>query len=240
MTDILIYAGGTAALVLFIIICAAAFRKSGNDDTDEMSGTEFEEYAAELLHRNGIEVLEITKGSGGFGADIIAVLEGERTAVQCKRYSRPIGVKAVQEAVAAMPYYKCTRAAVITNSTYTKAAVELAAESGVVLWDKEDVARFEAAISHKNKDIAPTAKTALRFHRLEQGEKCDEPVEIRIGKETCTLPPHRMTIVTAEGECVITMGKGLKKRTIFLSTTGGTRDFAAGYYKKTIFLEEIR
>lgn len=239
MTDILIYVCGGAAIVLFIIICAAVFRKSGDSGIDEMSGTEFEEYAAEILHRSGIEVLELTKGSGDFGADIIVILEGERTAVQCKRYSRPIGIKAVQEAVAAMPYYKCTRAAVITSSTFTKAAIELAAESGVVLWDREDVARFEeSAVGHK-KGSTPAAKVTLRFHRLEHGEKCDEPLTIRIDKEPYTLPPHKMTIITADKACVVTLGKGLKKRTIEL-TEGGTLDIVVGFYKKSVFLEEIR
>ncbi len=237
MNDILVYVGAAAAVVLFIIMCVAAFRKSGNNNVDEMSGTEFEEYAAEILHRNGIEVLELTKGSGDFGADIIVVLEGERTAVQCKRYSRPIGVKAVQEAAASMSYYKCTRAAVITNSTFTKAAIELAAESGVVLWDGNDVALFEE--NAKGQGKAPAAKTTLRFHRLEHGENCDLPLTIRINKEEYTLPPHKMTIVTAERECVITMGRGIKKRTLTL-TEGGTVDIVAGFYKKSVFLEEIR
>lgn len=240
MTDIFIYIASGAALLLFIVICALAFRKNSESGIDEMSGIEFEEFAADLLHRNGIEVLELTKGSGDFGADIIVLLEGERTAVQCKRYSRPIGVKAVQEAISAMSYYKCTRAAVITNSTFTRAAAELAAESGVILWDKDDVAEFTENAKTKGKGVAPKRKTTLRFHRLEQGQGCDEDITIRIDGGEYILPPHKMTVVTAENNCVVTIGRGLKKRTLQLTDGGGTRDFAVGIYKKSVFLEEIR
>ncbi len=240
MADIFTYIGAGSALLLFIVICALVFGKSGGSDIDEMSGTEFEEYAAEILHRNGIEVLELTKGSGDFGADIIVLLEGERTAVQCKRYSRPIGVKAVQEAISAMSYYKCPKAAVITNSVFTKAATQLAAESGVILWDKNDVAEFSENARTKGKGVAPKGKTTLRFHRLEQGQGCDEEITIRIDGGEYTLPPHKMTIVTTDKNCAVTMGQGFKKRTLHLTAEGSTRDFAVGFYKKTVFLEEIR
>ena len=140
-----------------------------------------------------------------------------------------------------MPYYKCTRAAVITNSSFTKAAIELAAESGVILWGGNDVSAFEESARGKVRGVAPKTKSTLRFHRLEQGENCDEPLTIRIDKEEYILVPHKMTIVTAEeGNCSIVIGQGFRKRTVSLSLNGDTRDFAVGYYKKSIFLEEIR
>jgi HJR/Mrr/RecB family endonuclease len=72
-----------------------------------------------------------------FGGDIIA--RGfllSKIVVQCKHYSKPVGVRAVQEAAAARSYYNASRAAVATNSTFTKQAKELAHRCGVSLWER--------------------------------------------------------------------------------------------------------
>ena len=53
--------------------------------------------------------------------------------MQCKYYSAPVGLGAVQEAVAGKAMYGCNAAMVVTNSTFTKAAEELAVQNGVVL-----------------------------------------------------------------------------------------------------------
>ena len=51
---------------------------------DEMEGHDFEYYCADLLRYNGYEDVEVTKGSGDFGVDIL-MSKGEVTyAVQCK------------------------------------------------------------------------------------------------------------------------------------------------------------
>lgn len=235
--DNLLYIGAGALLIIFIIVCAFAFRKSGGEDIDEMSGTEFEDFAAEILHRSGIEVLELTKESGDFGADIIVMLEGERTAVQCKRYARPIGVKAVQEAVSAKDYYKCTRAAVITNSTFTRQARELAAESNVILWDREDVYNFMNTAAGKSQR---RSHGTLKFCRLKEGAESGEPLTIYINGEAETLLPYKSTILTADtGRCTICIKHGMRKAAVTVELGAETRTFAVGIYKNRPFLEEI-
>ena len=241
--DNYIYIGAGALVFLIIIVCAVVFRKSGDsDDIDEMSGTEFEDFMAEILHRSGIEVLELTKASGDFGADIIVNYEGERTAVQCKRYSRPIGVKAVQEAISSMSYYKCTKAAVITNSTFTRQAEELAAESGVILWDRNDVLNFMEQAESRNGRNAPKRKsyTTLRFHRLISPEEQGGTLTVYINKEEYEILPEKTTVITAEtGECRIYIKYGMKKAELNMVLSEGARNFAAGIYKNKPFLEEI-
>ena len=101
---------------------------------NDMSGIEYEQYVAKRLKIEGFRRISMTPESGDFGADIIAYDDANcKTCIQCKRYSRPIGVKSVQEVYAAKEYYECDRALVITNSTFTKAAVELAENVGVEL-----------------------------------------------------------------------------------------------------------
>ena len=52
--------------------------------------------------------------------------DGVKTDVQAKRHTKPVGIKAVQEVVAAKGMYRCTEAMVVTNSTFTQPAMELA------------------------------------------------------------------------------------------------------------------
>jgi len=66
--------------------------------------------------------VEIRPGSVDFGVDLIANRGGTSVAIQCKRWSTPVGNKAVQEAYAGRGYYSSTHAAVVSLSGYTKAA----------------------------------------------------------------------------------------------------------------------
>ena len=98
------------------------------------SGYEYEQYVASRLKSIGYTDVTMTPKSGDYGADIIAFdTNGKRVAVQCKRYSKPVGVKAVQEVLAAVSYYKCSYGVVICTSSFTKSAQELAIKSGVQL-----------------------------------------------------------------------------------------------------------
>lgn len=100
-----------------------------------MNGTEFESYVGRRLKEFGYTKVKVTQASGDFGADVIAVnSNGETVCIQCKHYSQPVGIKAVQEIYSAKQYYSCQKAMVITNSTYTTAAINLANKTGVDLW----------------------------------------------------------------------------------------------------------
>lgn len=91
-----------------------------------MNGYEYELACAEYLRKKGFRDVSVTQASRDQGADIIAFRKKEKCAVQCKYYQSPVGNKAVQEVYAAATYYGCDRAIVMTNSTFTKGAIELA------------------------------------------------------------------------------------------------------------------
>ena len=108
-----------------------------------MEGHDFEYYCAELLKNNGFQEVEVTKGSGDYGVDILAQKDGVTYAIQCKRYGAPVGVKAVQEAYAGRDYYDRMVGAVLTNQYFTQPAVEAAQKLKILLWDRgylEDMA----------------------------------------------------------------------------------------------------
>lgn len=103
---------------------------------DAMEGHDFEYYCADLLRDNGFLEVEVTKGSGDFGADILAEKDGITYAFQCKCYDKPIGVKAVQEIYAGRDYYGRMVGVVMTNQYFTQPAVELAQKLNIMLWDR--------------------------------------------------------------------------------------------------------
>ena len=91
-----------------------------------MDGLQFEHRCAELLRYRGFHKVAVTKGSGDQGVDILAQKNGIKYGIQCKYYSYPVGNKAIQEAYAGADFYDCDVAMVMTNSTFTRQARELA------------------------------------------------------------------------------------------------------------------
>jgi restriction system protein len=85
--------------------------------------------------------VQATPVSGDWGADLILTRDGERTVVQAKRYTKSVGLEAVQEAVTARAKYHCSRSIVVTNSTFTRQARELAFANGTELWDREKLTK---------------------------------------------------------------------------------------------------
>lgn len=98
-----------------------------------MEGHDYEYVVAAYLKNKGYHAVKVTQASGDYGVDVIAQKKQKKYAVQCKYYSSPVGLGAVQEAVAGKAMYGCNAAMVVTNSTFTKAAEELAEQNGVVL-----------------------------------------------------------------------------------------------------------
>ena len=104
---------------------------------DMMDGREFERFCAELLKNNGFSNVEVTTGSGDFGADVLATKDGVTYAIQCKRQSSNVGNAAVQEVFSGKAHYNTHLGVVMTNRFFTKSAKEQAKSSGVVLWDRD-------------------------------------------------------------------------------------------------------
>lgn len=128
-----------AAILLVVLVMFVIFllrrRRPKAQSYDEMEGHEFEYFCADLLVKRGFEEVEVTKGSGDYGVDILAEKDGVTYAIQCKRYDGPVGVKAVQEAYAGRDYYDRMVGAVLTNQYFTTPAVEAAKKLKILLWD---------------------------------------------------------------------------------------------------------
>lgn len=104
---------------------------------DKMDGYTFEVYCAQLLEKKGFHNVSVTQSSGDYGIDIIAYDDKNvKYGIQCKRYSGNVGWHAIEEAKAGAEYYDCNVAVVMTNSFFTKQAIEGAEKIGVVIWDR--------------------------------------------------------------------------------------------------------
>jgi len=136
---------GLAVLAVFFMVMLIIrqarmekLRRSGIAEVDKMSGREFEHYLGQLFKAHGYSV-DVTKSAGDFGADLVIAKEGRRIIVQAKRYSKNVGIKAVQEAFGAIMHYKATEAWVVSNSGYTAAAITLAKSNNVRLIDRNQL-----------------------------------------------------------------------------------------------------
>ena len=81
-----------------------------------------------------------TPASGDQGVDLILRCESKTSiAIQAKRYNEPVGNAAIQEVFAGRVFYSATRAAVVTTSTYSRAAVDLALRTRVRLVARDEL-----------------------------------------------------------------------------------------------------
>lgn len=104
-----------------------------------MNGHQYEHECAKRLKKSGFNNVNVTKGSGDQGIDVIAYKNGEKYGIQCKYYSSPVGNSAVQEAFAGAKYYNCQYAVVLTNNTFTQSARDLAKRTNVLLWGNDKI-----------------------------------------------------------------------------------------------------
>lgn len=107
---------------------------------------EFERYCAELLKEVGWEA-RTTAATNDQGADVVATKNGLKIVLQCKLYSNAVGNAAVQEVVASRSHERADEAAVVTNSTYTRAAQELASSNHIALLHYNELQRWAEGVA---------------------------------------------------------------------------------------------
>ena len=96
-----------AAVCLISILCLRTAKRKKPQSMDLMEGREFEQYCVDLLREHDFLEVEVTKGSGDYGVDILAQKDGVSYAIQCKRYDGPVGY---------MPSRKCMPAGIIMTA----------------------------------------------------------------------------------------------------------------------------
>lgn len=103
-----------------------------------LTGPQFERVVADLLARDGCAAVEVSGGAGDRGADVTAISpEGHRVVVQCKAYrTQPVGDPELQRFLGtARQVHNAAIPLFVTTSRFTRPAVQLAREHGIVLVD---------------------------------------------------------------------------------------------------------
>ena len=147
ITLVIILLGGSS--ILFYVLYKTsqhrqALRALGLIDVDTMKGKDFERWVGEQLRVRGYSIRYTPIND--YGVDIVARKGGTKTAVQVKRYSNPLDQKPVREAVAGMLHYACSASMVVTNSSFTRAAKELAKSNHCELIDRDKLADWLSRI----------------------------------------------------------------------------------------------
>jgi HJR/Mrr/RecB family endonuclease len=135
------------------------------DEIHYMSGPEFERFMADLLRQKGYEVEE-TPLSGDQGVDLILPdLDGKRVVIQLKRWTGPVGNRAIQATFAGMAHYQADEGWVITTSTFTKSARELARSTSVRLIDRDEFADWLEGLREEEEDTPDSVERQARRRR---------------------------------------------------------------------------
>lgn len=95
---------------------------------------DYERVCLKILCDVGFEA-KLTSAGADFGADIVGTKDHRTYVIQCKLYSRAVGLAAVQEVIASRSHYGADFAVVCSESGFTLAAVNLAATNEVHLTD---------------------------------------------------------------------------------------------------------
>lgn len=105
-------------------------------EIDNLSGRDFEKFLVYLFQNLGFEVT-LTQSSHDYGADLLLKVGNITISLQSKLYhNHSVGVSSVQEVYSASKYYGCHIGAVLTNSYFSKNAINLAKSTKVLLWDR--------------------------------------------------------------------------------------------------------
>lgn len=117
--------------------------EDGIVDTSSLpeDGIEFEHWCAAKLEEQGWYT-RVSQASGDQGVDIEARQGDYIVAVQCKRYTKPVGNKAVQEVYTGAKNINATAAAVIGTGGYTRSALAVASTTAVELFDASEIGSF--------------------------------------------------------------------------------------------------
>lgn len=154
------------------------------DEIDAMEGHQFEHYTAAMLQFDGFEQVQVTQASGDYGVDVIAYKGGHKWAFQCKRYSKNLGLKPIQEVYAGAKRYGADKAVVFTNVYFTPNAQSLANTLHVELWGRDKLS--DMIWRRKQEEEAKKAFKESVKHGNRKKEKQKEPsqTEVDASKET--------------------------------------------------------
>lgn len=109
-------------------------------DVDSFSGEKFEFYLKKLFEDLGYLKIQTTQKTRDFGVDLIMYdIKGKKIVIQAKRYKGTVGIDAINEAVGTRLPEEADEVWVVTNSYFTKPAIEHANKNRVKLINRDQL-----------------------------------------------------------------------------------------------------
>jgi hypothetical protein len=134
----------------------------------DLDGYEFEEWLIGFFQRLGFRTAG-TRKSRDQGADLVLQKSGLTYVVQAKKHTAAVTNSAVQQVVASKAIYGADKAIVVSTSSFTDAALELAVANGVELWDGD---RLNATLAEINEKGANSGKWTARVSWNDENGLC--------------------------------------------------------------------
>ncbi|MFB5268105.1 restriction endonuclease [Paenibacillus enshidis] len=107
---------------------------------------------------------------------------GKKIVVQAKRYSKSVGIEAVQQAHSSQNYYGASEAWVLSNRNYTEAARNLAKSNSVRLIGRDELVEM---ILKMNPGAVPSPKKIIQENptQAQACSRCGSPMVLRKGSK---------------------------------------------------------
>jgi restriction system protein len=153
-------------------------KKSKIQDVDSMTGVQFEYFLKLIFSQKGYKV-QTTKVTGDYGADLVMTSGDKKIVVQAKRYSKRVGIKAIQEVVSSIAYYKATEGWAVTNNEFTDAAVQLAKANGIKLIERNELIDMISQLDEKQ--TTDSVQQTIQDVSINSCPKCGSEVVLRKG-----------------------------------------------------------
>ena len=116
-----------------------------NKSISNLDGHEFEDLIERLIIKMGFITQERKKSADG-GIDILAINEQPlykgKYIIQCKRYSKPVGVSKVRDLYGVVTSERANKGILITNSSFTNATKDFAKEKPIELIDGKELSNL--------------------------------------------------------------------------------------------------
>ncbi|MEQ2529184.1 restriction endonuclease [Bacillaceae bacterium CLA-AA-H227] len=181
IATVVVYIGVYAVFEILDYQKSKKLLQSGIGDIDTMDGFQFEHYLVELFKKYNYKAIR-TPDSGDYGADLILKKDTQKIVVQAKRYSKNVGIKAVQEVLGAKSFYKADEAWVVANNNYTKAAKKLADESSVRLIARDELISLLLRLQNNNRPNPKEIKATVEVKEKKTCPACGSEMVLRNSK----------------------------------------------------------
>lgn len=109
-------------------------------EVDSFTGEKFEYFLKKLFEDLGFRNIKTTQKTRDFGVDLIMFdPQGKKIVIQAKRYTSNVGIDAINEAVGTRLPENANEVWVVTNSYFTKPAIEHAYKNKVKLLNRDSL-----------------------------------------------------------------------------------------------------